>query len=173
MEKAFALWTSLERDADDALPPTGASRNACCAPITITTRPCLLKANDIEERACAALRTAERVGVEAAIEQARTILAESDQTSRPRRSRPYRELGAQLESIGARSTWPPTSQKSRTRRGAEFLDTPLNNKLWLVELDAILAGTFTASMPEHRPRRRPPAASGAQPTGKIPRRVLR
>jgi hypothetical protein len=61
-------------------------------------------------------------------------------------------LGAQLfESIGAQLD--VTNYKARNpERGAvlEFLDTPLNNTLWIErELDAILAGDFTASMPEH------------------------
>lgn len=154
VEKAFALWTSLERDADDALLANWRFQECLLrAYYDHYTRLRLLKANDIEERACAALRTAERVGVEAAIEQARTILAESDQDEQtaPLKAR-IRELGAQLfESIGAQLDV-ATYQARNPERGAvlEFLDTPLNNKLWLEkELDAILAGTFTASMPEH------------------------
>jgi hypothetical protein len=152
--KNFRLWKSLEEQASPAL--LGNWRFQECllrAYYDHYTRLRLLKANDIEERACATLRTAPEIGVERAIATARDILQESDQdeTTHALRKRLI-ELGAELfESIGAQLDV-ATYQARSTERGAvlAFLDIPLNNRLWLEhEMAAILAGTFTASMPEH------------------------
>ena len=91
-------------------------------------------------------------GVEKAISSARAILSESDQddTTNALRTR-IEELGNDLfQSIGAQLDV-RNYQALNPERGAilEFLDTPLNNKLWMEdELDAILTGRFTATMPE-------------------------
>jgi len=114
----------------------------------------LLKANDIEDRAYSALREAKSIGVEKAIDEARSILAESDQDNNTDiLKKRIVELGAELfKSIGAQLDV-ENYKALRAERGAvlDFLDTPLNNKLWLKkELNAIISGRFTASMPEGR-----------------------
>jgi hypothetical protein len=151
--ETFTLWKALEDDADGALLANWRFQECLLrAYYDHYTRLRLLKANDIEERACAALRRAPEVGVEQAIARARAILEEPDQdeytdTLKTR----IVELGAELfESIGAQLDVANYKAKS-PERGAvlDFLDTPLNNRLWLEnEIDAILAGRFTASMPE-------------------------
>ncbi|HOD49383.1 MAG TPA: hypothetical protein PKJ78_05075, partial [Candidatus Hydrogenedentes bacterium] len=96
VEEAFALWTSLEKGADEALLANWRFQECLLrAYYDRYTRLRLLKANDIEERACAALRRADSVGVEKSIEEARAILAESDQDERtaPLKAR-ILELGA-------------------------------------------------------------------------------
>lgn len=154
VEKTFALWRSLEDGADAALLANWRFQECLLrAYYDRYTRQRLLKANDIEARASAALRRAPELGVEKAINDARAILAESDQNDETDvlKAR-IRELGAQLfKSIGAQLDV-KNYQARNPERGAvlEFLDIPLNNKLWLEkEFDAILAGAFTATMPEH------------------------
>ncbi len=153
VEDAFALWKALEDDADDALLANWRFQECLLrAYYDHYTRLRLLKANAIEERACAVLRKASEVGAEQAIATARAILGEPDQddhtdTLKARIS----ELGAELfESIGAQLD--VANYKAATsERGAvlDFLDLPLNNRPWIEsELDAILAGRFTASLPE-------------------------
>jgi hypothetical protein len=153
VEKAFALWTSLEDAAGPELLANWRFQECLLrAYYDHYTRLRLLNANAAEERACAVLRNAQQLGVEKAIGQARAILAEPDQDKRtaPLRAR-IEKLGAELfESIGAQLDV-ANYKALRTERGAvlDFLDTPLNNRLWLEdELDAILAGRFTATMPE-------------------------
>ncbi|MCA9434597.1 MAG: hypothetical protein KC978_02355 [Candidatus Omnitrophica bacterium] len=153
VEKTYALWRNLEEEADEALLTNWRFQECLLrAYYDHYTRLRLLKANDIEERAYAALRRGPDIGVEKAIEAAREILAESDQDERtdPLKAR-IRELGADLfESIGAQLDVENT-QARNSERGAvlEFLDTPLNNRRWIEhELDAILAGEFTATMAE-------------------------
>lgn len=153
VEEVFALWKSLEAGADDALLANWRFQECLLrAYYDHYTRLRLLKAMDIEERACEALRRAPTEGVEKAIESARAILAEPDQDSRtdPLRKRIV-ELGAQLfDSIGAQLDVKNYNARN-PERGAvlEFLDTPLNNKQWIEsELDAILAGETSSSMPE-------------------------
>ncbi|MCC6696101.1 MAG: hypothetical protein IT365_10775 [Candidatus Hydrogenedentes bacterium] len=154
VEKTFALWTSLEDGANDSLRANWRFQECLLrAYYDHYTRLRLLKANAIEDRAIAALRQAQQVGVEKAIEDARAVLGESDQDAETNRLKArILELGAQLfESIGAQLDV-KTYKAKNAERGAvlEFLDTPLNNKLWLEnELEAILAGEFSASMPEH------------------------
>ncbi len=153
VEETFNHWRSLEEGASQKLLANWRFQECLLrAYYDHYTRLRLLKANDIEARACDALRHTSDVGVEKAIENARTILAESDQddTTGPLKAR-IEELGAQLfESIGAQLD--VKNYKARNpERGAvlEFLDTPLNNKLWMEhELDAILAGEVGASMPD-------------------------
>jgi hypothetical protein len=154
VEETFALWKSLEDNADESLLANWRFQECVLrAYYDHYTRLRLLNANDIEDRACAALLRAPEVGVEKAVDEARAILAESDQNEDTDLLKArIVELGAQLfESIGAQLD--VTNYKARNpERGAvlEFLDTPLNNTLWIErELDAILAGDFTASMPEH------------------------
>ncbi len=153
IEKTFALWKSIEDGADDALLANWRFQECLLrAYYDHYTRLRLLKANEIEERACAVLRKAPDMGVEQAIAEARAILAKSDQDDRTDvlKARII-ELGAELfKSIGAQLDV-ENYQAKRTERGAvlDFLDTPLNNKLWIEnELDAILTGRFTATMPE-------------------------
>lgn len=153
VEKNFALWSALEKRADAAL--LGNWRFQECllrAYYDHYTRLRLLKANAIEEQACATLRTAAKVGVEQAIATARAQLAAPDQDAVTDKLKArILELGAELfESIGAQLDV-ANYKASSAERGAvlDFVDTPLNNRLWLEdELDAILTGRFTASMPE-------------------------
>ena len=153
VEETYALWKSLEDGADaDLLANWRFQECLLRAYYDHYTRLRLLKANAIEDRANAALRRAPQVSVEKAIREARTILAESDQDEETNRLKArILELGAQLfESIGAQLDV-KTYKAKNPERGAvlDFLDTPLNNKVWMeYELDAILAGDFTASMPE-------------------------
>lgn len=153
VEKTFALWKSLEDDADDTLLANWRFQGCLLrAYYDHYTRLRLIKANAIEQRALAVLRTAPQVGVKQAISSARTILAESDQDDATNvlKTRIV-ELGKQLyESIGAQLDVPNYKAKNPERSAVlDFLDTPLNNRLWLEkEFDAILAGKFTASMPE-------------------------
>ena len=104
VEQTFALWRALENDADDDLRANW--RFQCCllrAYYDHYTRLRLLKANAIETRALAVLRTASQVGVDGAITTARAILAESDQDAVTVMLRArILELGKSLfESIGA------------------------------------------------------------------------
>jgi hypothetical protein len=153
VEQTFALWKALEDDADEALLANWRFQECLLrAYYDHYTRLRLLKANSIEQRALAALRKAPQIGVEQSIATARAILAERDQNRSTNAIRTrIVELGAELfESIGAQLDV-PTYQARNLERGAvlDFLDTPLNNRLWLEdELDAILTGRFTASMPE-------------------------
>ena len=151
--ETFALWIDLEEKADKTLLANWRFQECLLrAYYDHYTRLRLLKANDIEERACAALKKAPDIGVEEAITAARAILAEPDQDEQTDRlkSRILR-LGAELfDSIGAQLDV-ETYKASNSERGAvlDFLDTPLNNSRWIEhELDAILAGKTTASMPE-------------------------
>ena len=117
------------------------------------TRLRLIRANEIEARALATLDRASDIGVRPAIKQARKILAESDQdaTTDALRTRIV-ELGEELyQSIGAQLDV-ENYQAMSAERGAvlDFLDTPLNDRMWIEdELDAILSGRFTATMPEN------------------------
>ena len=154
IEKTFALWTALEDQAGpDLLANWRFQECLLRAYFDHYTRLRLLKANAAEERACTVLRTAPDIGVEQAIAQARAILAEPDQDNQTDLLRArIVKLGAELfDSIGAQLD--VSNYKARnSERGAvlEFLDTPLNNRLWLNdEFDAILSGRFTATMPEH------------------------
>ena len=151
--ETYALWKALEENADETL--LGNWRFQGClmrAYYDHYTRLRLIRANEIEARALATLGRASDTGVEQAIEQTRNILAESDQnaTTDVLRARLV-ELGEELyNSIGAQLDV-DTYQAMSAERGAvlDFLDTPLNNRLWLEdELDAVLSGRFTASMPE-------------------------
>lgn len=153
VEKTFQLWKSLEAGADEALLANWRFQECLLrAYYDHYTRLRLIKANDIEAHVCTALRRAPEVGVEQAIQEARTILAQPDQDERtePLKAR-IRELGAQLfESIGAQLDV-GTYKAKTSERGAvlEFLDTPLNNKQWIEsEFEAILAGSPSSSMPE-------------------------
>jgi hypothetical protein len=153
VEKTFALWKSLEDGADaDLLANWRFQECVLRAYYDHYTRLRLLKGNDIEARACAALREAREVGVEEAIAKARALLSEPDQDGQTDKLKArIVELGAELfESIGAQLDV-PNYRATAPERGAvlDFLDTPLNNRLWLEnELDAILIGRFTASVPE-------------------------
>jgi hypothetical protein len=154
VEKNFALWRSLEKSADDTLLANWRFQECLLrAYYDHYTRLRLIRAMAIEERAVAAMEQAPVIGVDQAIATARTILAEPDQnqTTDALRSR-ILELGKELfDSIGAQLD--VTNYKARSaERGAvlDFLDTPLNNRMWIEdELDAILTGRFTATMPEH------------------------
>ncbi|MFO0429489.1 MAG: hypothetical protein ACK526_23180 [Planctomyces sp.] len=153
VEKNFAIWKSLEDEADDTLLSNWRFQECLLrAYYDHYTRLRLIRASSIEERAIAALEQASLVGVEKAIASARTILAESDQdeTTAALRAR-IMELGKELfDSIGAQLDVANYKAKN-PERGAvlDFLDTPLNNRLWIEdELDAILTGRFTATMPE-------------------------
>jgi len=153
VEKTFVLWKSLEDSADKSLLANWRFQSCVMrAYYDQYTRLRLLKSNDIESRACAALREASTVGAENAITKARAILAESDQDEITNALKAHiRQLGAELfESIGAQLDV-AHYKATRAERGAvlEFLDTPLNNRLWLEnEFDAILAGKISSSMPE-------------------------
>jgi hypothetical protein len=153
VEKNFALWKSLEAEADDKLLSNWRFQECLLrAYYDHYTRLRLIRAISIEKRAVAALEQAPQVGVEQAIASARTILAEpdQDQTTDALRAR-LLELGKQLfDSIGAQLDV-ATYKARNPERGAvlDFLDIPLNNRLWIEdELDAILTGRFTATMPE-------------------------
>jgi hypothetical protein len=152
--ETFALWKALEENADRTLLKNWRFQSSVMrAYYDHYTRLRLIRANEIEARALAALDRASDVGVEQAIEQARKILGESDQdaTTDSLRARIV-ELGKELfHSIGAQLDV-DTYQAMSAERGAvlDFLDTPLNNKLWIEdELDAILTGRFTATTPEN------------------------
>jgi hypothetical protein len=153
VEETFALWKTLENDADDALLANWRFQGCLLrAYYDHYTRLRLINANSIEERALAALRKAPQVGVEQAITTARAILAEPDKNDATNALKTrIVELGKELfESIGAQLDV-PNYRAMGPERGAvlDFLDTPLNNKLWIEdELDAILTGRFTATMPE-------------------------
>ena len=154
VERNFAHWRALEQEADEELLANWRFQECLLrAYYDHYTRLRLLKANADEECAMATLRKAPQIGVEQAVTQAKTILSESDQdqTTDVLKARII-ELGAELfESIGAQLDV-ETYQARSDERGAvlDFLDTPLNNRLWLEdELDAILAGRFTATMPEN------------------------
>ena len=153
VEETFRLWKTLEDGANESLLANWRFQECLLrAYYDHYTRLRLLKANDIENRACAVLRRAADVGVEKAIEEARAVLAEPDQdeTTAPLKAR-ILELGAQLfESIGAQLDVKNYKAKN-PERGAvlEFLDTPLNNRLWMEhEFNAILAGEVSASTPD-------------------------
>ena len=154
VERTFAHWRSLEEEADEDL-LTNWRFQSCLlrAYYDHYTRSRLLNANATEDRALATLRMASQIGVEESIAQAKAILSESDQdqTTDVLKARII-ELGAELfESIGAQLDV-STYQARNDERGAvlDFLDTPLNDRLWLEdELDAILSGRFTATMPEN------------------------
>ncbi|MEZ6032198.1 MAG: hypothetical protein R3C17_03835 [Planctomycetaceae bacterium] len=153
VEKNFKLWKSLEDKADDTLLANWRFQECLLrAYYDQYSRLRLIRAISIEERAIAALERASQVGVEQAIASARTILAESDQdpTTDALRTR-LLELGKELfASIGAQLDV-ETYKARNPERGAvlDFLDIPLNNRLWIEdELDAILTGRFTATMPE-------------------------
>ena len=153
VEETFALWKSLEDNADDALLNNWRFQECLLrAYYDHYTRLRLLKANASEQRAYDALRKAPKTGVKQAIKTARAILAESDQDAKTDilKARIIK-LGAELfESIGAQLDVPNYKAYS-AERGAvlDFLDNPLNNKLWIEdELNAILTGRFTATMPE-------------------------
>jgi len=151
--ETFALWKELEDQAGPSLMANWRFQECLLrAYYDHYTRLRLLKAEDIEARACAVLRAAPEMGVEPAITKARAILGESDQDERTDRLKArIVELGAALfESIGAQLDV-ARYQAAGPERGAvlDFLDTPLNNRLWLEdELEAILAGRFSGSMPE-------------------------
>ncbi len=149
----FAHWKSLEDNADERLLANWRFQECLLrAYYDHYTRMRLIRANDIEARAVEELRKAPDAGVERAIETARAILMEPDQdeTTDALRHRIV-ELGKVLyDSIGAQLDV-PNYQAKNAERGAvlDFLDTPLNNKLWIEdELDAIVTGRFTATMPE-------------------------
>ena len=152
VESTFSLWRSLEEEADESLLNNWRFQ-ACLlrAYYDQYTRLRLINANAIEDRAVAALRTAPSAGVERAIAQAQAALAESDQNDDTDALKArIIELGKDLfDSIGAQLDV-PNYQAAGPERGAvlDFLDIPLNNKLWIEdELDAILTGRFTATMP--------------------------
>jgi hypothetical protein len=153
VEENFAFWKGLEEKADAKLLANWRFQSCVLrAYFDHYTRLRLLKALDQEARALAVLRDAPKLGVESAIKEARLILAESDQdtTTDVLRKR-IEELGGELfQSIGAQLDV-KNYQARNPERGAilEFLDNPLNNRLWLeYELDAILEGRTTASSPE-------------------------
>ena len=153
IEATYVLWKTLEEEANEALLNNWRFQSCLLrAYYDHYTRLRLLKANAIEERACAVLRRAPEVGVEQTIATVRALLAESDQNSYTDTLKArivelgaalYDSIGAQLDSANYYAETP--------ERGAvlDFLDTPLNNRLWIEdELDAILTGRFTATMPE-------------------------
>ena len=153
VEKTYALWKNLEENADEALLKNWRFQGCVMrAYYDHYTRLRLIRANEIEARALATLDRASDIGVRPAIEQARKILAESDQdaTTDALRARIV-ELGEELyQSIGAQLDVAKYQAKS-AERGAilDFLDTPLNDRMWIEdELDAVLSGRFTATMPE-------------------------
>lgn len=153
VEDTYTHWKALEEKADSTLLKNWRFQSCIMrAYYDHYTRLRLIRANEIEARAVAALGRASDAGVEQAIKQARSILAESDQdvTTDALRARIV-ELGEELfHSIGAQLDV-DTYQARSAERGAvlDFLDTPLNNKMWIEdELDAILTGRFTATMPE-------------------------
>jgi hypothetical protein len=153
VEENFLLWKGLEEKADATLLANWRFQSCVMrAYYDRYTQLRLLKALDQESRALAVLRDAPKLGVEPAIEKGRAILAESDQDSGTNVLRKRIEaLGGELfKSIGAQLD--VENYKARSpERGAilEFLDNPLNNRLWLEdEFDAILEGRATASSPE-------------------------
>lgn len=152
VEENYRLWKGLEEKADVKLLANWRFQSCVMrAYFDHYTRLRLLKALDQEARALAALGDAPTRGVESAIKEARAILAESDQdaTTDELRKR-IEDYGKELfESIGAQLDV-ENYQARNPERGAilEFLDNPLNNRLWLeYEFDAILAGHATASLP--------------------------
>mgnify|MGYP001164926008 FL=1 len=153
VEKTFALWKTLEDNAGEALLSNWRFQECLLrAYYDHYTRLRLLKANAIEKRACAVLGAASQVGVEKTIANARAIMAETDQGNCTNKLKErIKTLGAELfESIGAQLDV-KTYKAAGSERGAvlDFLDTPLNNRLWLEhEFDAILNDRFSASMPD-------------------------
>ena len=154
VEKTYALWKTLEENADEALLANWRFQGCVMrAYYDHYTRLRLIRANEIEARALATLDRASDIGVRPAIKQGRKILAESDQdaTTDALRTRIV-ELGEELyQSIGAQLDV-ENYQAMSAERGAvlDFLDTPLNDRMWIEdELDAILSGRFTATMPEN------------------------
>ena len=153
VEKTYALWKSLEDDADDTLLANWRFQECMLrAYYDKYTRMRLLNANDIEPRVYTELCKASSIGVEKAISKARITLNEPDQNDQTDKLKArIIQLGAELfESIGVQLDV-PNYHATGPERGAvlDFLDTPLNNKLWLEnEFDAILTGRYTASMPE-------------------------
>lgn len=153
VEKTFKLWRTLEDNADEALLANWRFQECLLrAYFDHYTRLRLLKANAIEKRACAVLRTAPKLGAEKAIAKARAILAEPDQDKSTDKLRErIVALGAELfESIGAQLDV-ENYKAAGPERGAvlDFLDTPLNNRLCLGhEFNAILDGRLSASTPE-------------------------
>lgn len=153
VEENYELWKGLEEKADTKLLANWRFQSCVMrACFDRYTQLRLLKALDQEQRALAVLRDAPKLGVESAIEKARAILAERDQdnTTAPLRAR-IEALGGELfKSIGAQLD--VDNYKARSpERGAilEFLDTPLNNRLWIEdELKAMLEGRVTATTPE-------------------------
>lgn len=153
VEGNYELWKGLEAKADAKLLANWRFQSCVMrAYFDRYTQLRLLKALDQERRALAVLRDAPKLGVESAIEKARAILAERDQdeTTDPLRAR-IEALGGELfKSIGAQLD--VKHYKARNpERGAilEFLDNPLNNRLWLEdEFDAILTDRTTATSPE-------------------------
>lgn len=153
IEKTYRLWKSLEDGADAKLLANWRFQECLLrANYDYYTQLRLLKANDSEARACAALRRAGESGVEQAIEAARAILAEPDQDEQtaPLRAR-IEALGAALfESIGAQLDVEHYKARN-SERGAvlDFLDTPLNNKRWMEhEFQMILKDAPSASTPD-------------------------
>lgn len=153
VEENYELWKGLESRADARLLANWRFQSCVMrAYFDRYTQLRLLKALDQEARALAVLRDAPTLGVESAIEKARAMLAESDQddTTAPLRAR-IEALGGELfKSIGAQLDVKHYKARS-PERGAilEFLDNPLNNRLWIEdELTAILEGRTTATSPE-------------------------
>ena len=153
VKNTYQLWKELEDNADENLLNNWRFQGCILrAKYDYYTQLRLIKANELELRATNALKEARTIGVEKAIDKARLILAESDQNSlTDTLKKRIIELGADMyKSIGAQldvSNYHATSDE----RGAilDFLDTPLNDKLWLLdEMDAILSNRFTASWPE-------------------------
>lgn len=152
-EESYLLWKGLEDKADATLLANWRFQSCLMrAYFDHYTRLRHIAALAQEAEALAVLRDAPKLGVEKAIAQAREILARSDQdeTAKALRKR-IEALGAELyKSIGAQLD--VKNYKGRNpERGAilEFLDIPLNNRLWLAwEMDAILAGTPSGSLTE-------------------------
>jgi len=153
VKNTYRLWKELEDNADEQLLNNWRFQGCLLrAYYDYYTQLRLIKANDLELRATSKLKEAHTIGVEKAINKARLILEQSDQNDFTYALRKrivdlgeelYKSIGAQLDVANYHAT--------SDERGAvlDFLDTPLNNKAWLLdEMNAIIEGRFTASMPE-------------------------
>ena len=152
IQKTLKHWQAMEERADKEL--LNNWRFQLCllrAYYDAYTQQRLIRAKAIEEEAYTALREAETIGVEAAIQKARKILAQSDQNAETAQLRKkiepfgpalFKNIGMQLDV--------KTFHAQTPERGAilDFLDEPLNNRVWMnAEFDAILAGRETATTP--------------------------
>jgi len=142
VEKTLSHWQALEaKYTDKVLSPWRFEQCLLRAYYDAYLQRRLVGEMDREARAYEALRTADTVGVDAAVGQALLILAEADGAM------PCSELRGRIEELGdalfehiGLQLSVPRHQADGPERGAvlDFLDQPLNDRAWIEqELDAL------------------------------------